>query len=351
MDPLVVPAAALGAPLVVALLLGHWKRRRTPLVGILVLVGAVLGVYLGALDLGARLDGGPWESLWLLLVWLEFTLLIQWAGGLPLRGPLGPLAFFGGALVGEVGAALLICPRAGAASNRARVALTASAGALLSPMGSPVTLLLVEAGHFGVLLPLLLAAVAWPRGWAQDDPSAPLLPLTTTGANRNGVVVGAVLLAVVWGPSPIWALFGGCLVLMFSNIRHRGRPPASWSLQLWVCAMAVLAFFSLSSGALWEVKEGLRLLLESGGDGVQEGAVLVGAALSAVGTEIGAAVLGVTVGEAGLREISPEVWSPLCAGLAVGGLTPLVLSQALRVGIGLWFVQLGVVLLWFAVLC
>ena len=79
--------------------------------------------------------------------------------------------------------------------------------------------------------------------------------------------------------------------------------------------------------------------------------VVLGAAVSAVGTELGASMLGATVLEAGLQEVPPAIWTPFSAGLAAGGLTPLLVSGAFRSGVGLWFVQLGVVLLWFSVLC
>ena len=118
------------------------------------------------------------------------------------------------------------------------MALTASAGAMMSPLGSPVTLLLVEPGHFGLLLPLVLAGVAWPRGWAMDDPARPHLPLTRSGANRNAWIVAAVLLGVVVSSADLWVLFAGCLLLMVGNIRTKGRPHESWGLQIWVTSVA-----------------------------------------------------------------------------------------------------------------
>ena len=351
MDPLVVPALAMGCLLALAAASGHWKKRRAVVASLLVAVGAGVGLSWGSIDGAARFQGGPWESLWLLLVWLEFTLLVQWAGGVPIRGPLGPLAFFGGAFVGELGAAVLLCPRAGDPGNRARVALTASAGAMMSPLGSPVTLLLVEPGHFGLLLPLVLAGVAWPRGWAMDDPARPHLPLTRSGANRNAWIVAAVLLGVVVSSADLWVLFAGCLLLMVGNIRTKGRPHESWGLQIWVTSVALLVFFTQSSGALWELKEGLGLLMETGSSGLSEAAVLVGALTAIVGTEAGAAMISVGVADAGLQEVPGSIWSPYAAGLAVGGLAPLLASGGFLRGLRLWIVQLGVVLLWFSVLC
>ena len=350
MDPLIEPAVAVAVPLVLALLVGHWNARRAWIASGLLVVGLGLGAHYGAVALEARGAGGPWDNLWMVLVWVEFTLLIRWAGGFPLRGPLGPLAFLGGALIGEIGATLLLSPRAGSRSNAARVALTASAGALISPLGSPVTLLVLEPGQLGWGLPVALALLSWPRGWAQDDPLRPVLPLTSNGINRNLGVVAFTLAALVLGPSPLWALFAGCMALMILNIRTQGKPPSSWGVQIWIASVAGLVFLSQSSGAFWEIKEGINLLFENAPIFYDGLAVLAGAVVSVIATEEAGAMLVSSLADTGLHELNSTALAALGAGMAVGGLGPLLLSGAFIAGLRIWMLQIGVVVFWFTVL-
>jgi len=298
-----------------------------------------------AVVLRSGIFGANWAPIWVLLAWVEFVHLARWAGGFPIRGPLGPLAFLGGAFLGEIGAVLLLAPRAPTAGLKARVALTASAGALMSPIGSPVTLLLVEPGTFG-WLPLALAALSWPSGWAQDDPNAPALPLTSTGLNRNAGVLLAVIVGLIWGPSDLWVLAFGCLGLMLLNLRSRGKPKTPWGAEVWICALAVLCLLSVSSGAFWEVKEGIALAMNHFPDWAASALVGAAALLSIAGTEEGAVLVAHSIQDTGFSTLDPHVWRLVGAGIAVGGITPLLMAKAFRAGFWIWILQLGLVLLW-----
>ena len=225
----------------------------------MVLLGIGLGVFKGQLSWGNGLDGGPWEALWVLLAWVEFGALVRWAGGFPLRGPLGPLAFLGGALIGELPATILLAPRAADARTRVRVALTASAGALLSPVGSPVTLLVLEPGSLGAL-PFLLAALAWPRGWAQDNARGAVLPLTRSGLSANLAVFLAVVGSLLLGGSGLWTLATVAALLLW-NRKHIAvlASPNPWGLEAWIACVVDFVFSDPGSGAFTRRSWGWRL--------------------------------------------------------------------------------------------
>jgi hypothetical protein len=202
--------------------------------------------YFDVLHFSSTLFGADWEPVWVLLAWIEFGVIARWAGGFPVRGPLGPLALVGGAILGDIGASVLLAPRAATPLQKARVALTASAGAMLSPIGTPVTLLLVDPAAFG-LLPIALAAISWPRGWAQDQVDDTLLPLTQTGANRNLLILVVVVLASFAGFSLFWVLGIGCVALMLPLLKKGIRPPTPWGKEAWIVVLAILCFARESS--------------------------------------------------------------------------------------------------------
>ena len=347
MDPSYQPMVLVSLPLVAALLLGRYQKRAY-VVGGGVLLAFAAAMYLGAIDPYAGLQGGPWSSLWILLAWIEFIAFAQWAGGFPMRGPLGVLAFVGGGLLGEVGATLLLVSRTTEPSNKARVALCASAGALASPIGHPVSLLLVEPEALG-WLPYALAAVAWPKGWAQDSPAHTLVPFTRTGFTRNFWILVIVAVGVAGWNVDLWVLAGGCFALVLAN-RHIGtKPKTPWRDEIWIGGVALLCFLALSAGALWEAQEGMRLWLESepAGGGTAMLA-LGGGLLSLVATEEAATYFVHSLASAGFTGISMEAWRAVGAGIAVLGMTPLVLIGCVRVGLRFWVMQLGVLLLWLA---
>jgi hypothetical protein len=303
-------------------------------------------VFLGAIDLPSGILNGEWSAVWVLLAWVEFITFAVWAGGFPIRGPLGPLAFLGGALMGELGTALVLAPRAPTPKEKARVVLTASAGALISPVGTPVTLLLVEPGTFGVVLPLALAALSWPRAWAQDDPQQPVLPLNTTCTNRNLLVLFAVVAGLFWGISDLWVLGLGCFALLIPNMRVRGKAKTPWGKEIWILAVAILCMLSISSGAFWELQQAIGFFLNQCPEWAHAGLVGAGALLSIVGTEEGAVLVAQAVQNTGFSTLEPEVWKFVGAGIAMGGIGPLLLVGAFRAGLWIWILQLGLVLLW-----
>jgi hypothetical protein len=48
----------------------------------------------------------------------------------------------------------------------------------------------------------------------------------------------------------------------------------------------------------------------------------------------------------GFSTLEPEVWKFVGAGIAMGGIGPLLLVGAFRAGLWIWILQLGLVLLW-----
>jgi hypothetical protein len=343
-DPVLEPALWLGGPLVVAVLFGRFKKRLY-WVSACVLFCFAAAIFYKVFHFKSVIYSADWTPVWVLLAWIEFVAIARWTGGFPIRGPLGPLSFLGGALLGDLGAALLLAPRAPTAKSKAQVVLTASAGALISPIGTPVTLLLVDPGSFG-LLPFVLAAVSWPKGWAQDHPRRSVLPLTTTGATRNLWILLAVIAAMGLGWSPLWSLGLGCVALLIPSLRSGFKPPTPWGLELWLFAVALLCFLSLASGAFREIQEALVYFMgtESGWDSTL--LVAGGALLSVVGTEEGATLVAHTVQQTGISRLDPATWTLIGAGVAMGGIGPLILVRAFRAGIAIWLAQLALVVVW-----
>jgi len=344
MDPIVQPALWVGVPLVLLLLFGRWSRRLIGS-GLCVLFCLAAAVHFQVFHFQSTLYSAEWEPVWVLLAWIEFGVIARWAGGFPIRGPLGLLAFFGGALLGDLGAALLIAPRTPTPMQKARVVLTASAGALISPIGTPVTLLLVEPGAFGVL-PFALAALSWPRGWAQDEPARTVLPLTQTGANRNLGILLLVVLGCLAGFSKFWVLGIGCVVLMIPLLRKGVRPPTPWGQEIWIMALAVVCFLCVASGALREAQIGLEAWCAQGAAWTPPLLAAGGAVFSVFATEEGASLFAQQIQTTGYSSIEPAVWSWIGAGIAMGGIGPLIATKALRAGIWLWLGQLALVLIW-----
>ena len=293
-DPLL-----LGSLLAVALLFRR-ARRRLVVAGAALVVAVGLSLAWGRLDINGIADPSAWSPLcnWL-FPWMVAAALLRGRLGALLapRFPLGLLAVGGALVFGDVGATLLLLPRADSPRTAARIALTASAAALWSPVGTPAALLVFSPGDVG-LLPLLLIAVAWPSGAGLRLPLS--LPRKTV-------------------PSP----------------RYLG----------WLALVGLLTVVALRSGALVALREGVEWLLAGFGAlgqvGVAGGAVLI----SAVSGEAGASLaLGAALDShpAGLARAEHLVGM----GLAIGGLTPLVVSGALREGLRLWFLQVALFLAW-----
>ena len=344
MDPVLEPALWLGAPLAVAMLFGRFKNRLYWMAGCLLLCFAA-ALHFEVFHFKSVVYSADWMPVWVLFAWIEFVAIARWAGGFPIRGPLGPLAFIGGALLSDVGAALLLAPRAPTAKKKAQVVLTASAGALMSPIGTPVTLLLVEPGSFG-MLPLVLAAVSWPTGWAQDSPRRAALPLTATGATKNLLILVAVVVAISVGLSPLWSLGIGCVALLIPSLRSGIKPPTPWKLEIWLFGVALLCFLSVASGAFREIQLALVYFMDSNCGLDSTVLVAGGAVLSVFGTEEGASLVAHAVQQTGLSQLDPSTWTLVGAGVAIGGIGPLLLVRAFRAGIVIWLAQLAVVVFW-----
>lgn len=294
-DPLL-----LGSMLAVALLSRRWARGRL-VVTVAALIGAIgLSLAWGRIDVDGLSDPSAWSPLcnWL-LPWLVAAALLRGRLGVVLLGrfPLGLLAVVGALVFGDVGATLLLLPRADSPRTAARIALTASAAALWSPVGTPAALLVFSPADVG-WLPVLLVAVAWPSGAGLS------LPVRLTGRRV---------------PSP----------------GYLG----------WLALVGLLTVVALRSGALVELREGVDWMLSSFGAMGRVAVAGGGVVLSALTGEAGASLaLGAAFSSHPGGMAQAELLAGL--GLAVGGLTPLLLSGAFREGLRLWLLQVSLFLAW-----
>jgi hypothetical protein len=71
-----------------------------------------------------------------------------------------------------------------------------------------------------------------------------------------------------------------------------------------------------------------------------------GTVLSVLGTEEGAALLANQVQNVGYSDLGSTTWAVLGAGIAVGGIGPLIVAGAFRAGLWIWAAQWCLVLIW-----
>ncbi len=334
MAPGLAPALAAGlsgGPLALALLLG----RRGPAAAWALLIAAAvagwrLGVYTAAPSL---LLEWPWSPLALALGWLLVGAAARRCGGLSLGPSLGLSALIGGALLGDVAAAGLIAGQVEDPRRAARAALVASAGAALSGIGTPATLLVARPGAIWPAA-LLCAAVAWPRGPGGARP-----------AGRTGLTAGLAIAALIswWSPAGGLALAGGAL-LIAGAVPRLGRREALAAAQL--AAVAGLSWLAWRSGALGIAERGLGWAAALPGGGALP--ALAGWLAGAAGGEPAAALALAALGEAPLRPSWPGLGAAAAAGLSAGGLGPLLACGGLRAGWRIWLLQGATVAAWAA---
>jgi hypothetical protein len=296
----------LGGTLLLGLTRLRWWAALPVLLGSL---GLILGM--GSLP-EPPLTAFPGRGLLTLLLWLAFGVAARAARPLLPRS-LGVAAVVAGALMGDLAAALLLAPQARDARTAARVGLCCAAGGLLSPMGTPATLLLVEASLLAPIA-LPLALLAWPRGQRDQAGSLP-----ATGLLATLTVLASVLPEL---RLPLLALGAAMLAALG---RARLRPilaETPMALFGWLVAAAVAAWAALHLGLLQQIQVGLETTLDVLPD---QGPVLVAGAASLVsllaGEGAGALLLEATLG-ATWTGPSESLPTALALGLAVGGVGP-----------------------------
>ena len=318
MDALIQTALIGGGYLLCPLLLGRWSSAW--LVGFIAVVGAAFyAVRIDALSLAAIVHSTSLQPVLMVLVWVGFVhvawrvcahsdsnteraggKVASWRSMMASRLGLGGCVVASTLFIGDVAAALVWASGESDSRQRSRIALTASAAGLLSPLGTASTLLL---GDRALRVPLgfLLLAMSWPRGRAAPQGTA-------------------------------------------------GLPSLKRSLA-WMLAIGMLCCIADTCGTLSLAREGLGWLETRVPYSLAGVWALTGSALAALGGEEAAALVASVVLADGQGVGIPNVTLALGSGLAVGGLAPLLVTGCLRVGWRLWLTQVVTAAVWSSVLC
>ena len=331
----------LAAPFLALVLVGWSTRWRW--LGALVLGGVAsgIGLWKGALipsDAVVLLEhGGLGPALAQLSLWTLFAVLLR-AGDRPVfRGPPLLIAPVMGACMGELGAAAILSSSARDPKAAARLALAAAGGGMLGRIGDPAILVLWDKGISPVvlgLLGLICVAIAAPKpeDMVERGPVDPVIAGTCIAVAGLAVFPGMVL----------QGLAVGCGVLLFqlrSGIRRVDPRPLCWML-----GVSLTVLVALSGGVITLAGLGLEELQEIIGDRIMWALMGAGALMSTLCGGECASLLAESIlsRRPGLQ--SDGLYTALAAGLAVGGLGPLVVAGALKEGLLRWGVQVLAVL-------
>jgi hypothetical protein len=342
MDPLLLGALCGGGLLLVALLLGrlnsYWK-----VAIVSAIISLCFGLYFNFFSWEFSPSGYHPKQIWLLIAWIEFAHLISISGLRP-RGNLGALAFCGGALLSDLGAAALLAPFAGSIRNRGRVALTASAGAMLTTGGTPAVLLF-DGLQIEPIWALVLALIVWPKGSVQRDPTTPMQPFQADNSKRRWIIPGCILAIVLMevGLPPFWVISGLDILLIWMLGFRRATTP--WRSEIYIFAIASLTAVAVSSGSLHQLQLGMNWLVQNFGDFGLSGVAIFAGILSGFGGEAaGSLVLHQSIEQVAYGP-EPALQQAVVMGLAVGGIGPLIVAKAFKKSIGLLTLQFGLMLL------
>ena len=272
--------------------------------------------------------------------WGVFGALARTAGPLAIPGSPWLVAMGMGAILGEVPAAAILSAGASSRSGAARLALAAAGGGLIGRMGDPAMLILAE-GHPAVMLALfplgvICAVIARPG-------SADLVAAEPENRTRTKFVLGVALLAVIPGLT-VWALMVGIVGLAFMVGDRRGHVDLAFV--VWTALSLMVALLAVVSGLAEQIATGLEMVGELA-DWMGPPALTFLAAVCAALTDgTGFAVLidGTLDRAISLRE--PHLRLGLTAGIAVGGLAPLIAAGSIRAGLRLWALQVLVAVVW-----
>ena len=330
-------------PLLVLGLLSH-GRWRLPAAAVLVAAsfaiagskGVVMLEDLWVLPLGL----GMTDQLVLLLLWCLLGSAARAVGPISIPGPTWLTPLLMGAGMGEVPAAAMLSLSAKTPQGAARLALTAAAGAMLGRLGDPAMLILLE-GHpqatLAILpLGLVIAVIVRPRA---DDVHSWDGRVTAL----HGVLLAVIVAAAVPGLT-LWAILAG--IGLFVYWSREGQRPLELATPAWQMAALVLAVLAIGGGAAEQAAVGLELSVELLGEWAPP--ILVGATalLAALTDGLAMAVFSQGIIDRAMSLDAGLLVAPMAAGVAVGGLGPLVAAGALKAGWRLWLLQVLAAVLW-----
>ncbi len=347
MRAVIIAALATSLPLVLFGLVG---ARRWRMIGgaIIVMVSLIVALSLQVIvpsDLWILpVYSGMQFDLLLLLLWGLFGALARSAGPLTLPGPPIVVAAGMGALLGEIPAAAILAVGARDKAAAARLALAAAGGGMVGRLGDPALLLMggraPEVVAFVAPLGLLSVLIARPR---RDD----LVEGGVGGIARTGLLLAVAAAAVV----PGWTLPAViCGIVVLAVMTRSRRGPIDLAGFSWVVMATVLTLVAIAGGAPEHMARGLEEVAEGLGHWLLPGLTLAGALLGALGDGTAGSLLGLSVLDRAMSLQMEGVRGALTAGLAVGGLGPLIAAGSLRAGWRRWLLQVLVAIAYVAVL-
>ena len=343
METVITGIVLCSVPLLLLGLVAPWRWRLIGAVVVSVLgVGTGLGLgVLGLADLWVVPAGvGMTNTLVLHGAWCIFGALARTAGPLNISGPPWMIAMGMGAILGEVPAAAILSAGASSPAGAARLALAAAGGGLIGRMGDPAMLIMAE-GHPEVMMALiplgvLCALIARPS--ATD-----LVPAEAENKLRTALVAIIAVAAAI----PVFtlpALLVGIVVLAVMAGDRRGHVDLAFI--LWTVLALILALLAIVAGLAEQIATGLEAVGELADWMGPPALAFLSAILAALtdGTALALLADGTLDRAASLNE--PNLRLGLAAGIAVGGLAPLIASGSIRSGLRLWALQVLVAVLW-----
>jgi hypothetical protein len=343
MSAVITGIVATTAPLLLLGLAAVWRWR---LVGAMVVAVAAIAA---AVALGIVAPSDLWvvpmglgmgESLILVLLWTAFGAVARTAGPLRVPGPPWLVAVAMGAGLGEIPAAAILSAGASSPKAAARLALAAAGGAMIGRVGDPAMLLLTG-GHptlVAALIPLGLAMAMVARPQAED------LVASIPGNQARTAVVACVVAAGLVPMLTPWALLVGMLALGLLAQDRRGHVDlAHVGWQLIAVLVGVLA---IVGGAADQAAFGLEWGVELA-DWMGPPVLVAAAALLTAMTDATAmAMVAVGIVDRALSLDTMSILPGLTAGIAVGGLAPLIAAGSVRAGLKIWLLQVVLAVAW-----
>ncbi|GEM_PF-6538542 len=317
METLIRDLGLVAVPLVALHAMGAWRWRGPAALALAVAV-VLAGFALDVLAPATAAEGWQPALTLQLCAWVGMGVAARRSDlGDRLGDSLLLASLLAGFAFGAVPAVLLLAPAAGARAHR--VALAATAAALFSPVGSPMTLAIGPLEPQLAWLGLLLLLVARPSGVAARPALGGLLALGI-------VAVAAPMAAQIIGL--VWLAVSG---------KGRWRWPRG---TLAVLAAAVLlAWTARHAGLAHELPPATEWLLLEGGS---LGGPVLAAAAGLLGVLGGALPASIVLGDAfgsPFVSVPSTTREALVIGFGLGSLVPLRLSGMLSEGRRLWLVS------------
>ena len=346
MESVITGIVVCSAPLLVLGMVSPWSWR---LIGgvVVTVFGLGAAIAVGALGLSdlwiVPVGVGMNMALVTTLVWCVFGAVARTAGPLNIPGPPWLMAMVMGAVLGEVPAAAILSVGARSPQGAARLALAAAGGGMVGRVGDPALLVLTE-GHPMIMLTLaplgvLCAYIARPKAEDVVEPES-------GNILRTRLVFFVACLAMVPGAT-VLALLAGVVVLAFMAEDRRG--PVDLASPLWSVLGMMLALVAIVGGLAEQIATGLEKVAELADWMGPPVLTLLAALCTALSDSTAMALLaeGTLDRAASLRTL--DVRYALTAGVAVGGLAPLIAAGSVRNGLRLWLVQVLLTVVWLGV--